>query len=64
MLGFIQTACTGFLGSYSLWMNTLLNQDLVGRTLDFSQSKLSYPLLGLEGGGVGECVEGMGGKRG
>ena len=51
--------CTGFLGSYSLWMYTLLSLDVVGRALDPPQSKMHYPLLGLEGGGVRECVEGM-----
>ena len=49
VLRFVYTACTGFLGSYSLWMYTLLNLDVVGRALDFPQGRVPYLLLGLKG---------------
>ena len=49
VLGFVSTICTGFLGSYSLWIYTLFNLDVVGRVLDFPQSRVPCPLLGLEG---------------
>ena len=32
--GFIPAVCTGFLKTYSLWMNTLLSLDIVGNALD------------------------------
>ena len=54
--GFIATACSGFLETYSLWMETLISLDVVRRALDLPQSKVPYPLLGLKGIGV----EGMG----
>ena len=50
-LEFVSTACTGFLGSYSLWMYTLLNLDIVGRALNFPQGRVPCPLLGCEGVG-------------
>ena len=49
-LGFVSTACTGFLGSYSIWMHTFLSLDGEGRALDFPQGRVPCPLLGLEGG--------------
>ncbi|CAO2629443.1 hypothetical protein LEMLEM_LOCUS20494, partial [Lemmus lemmus] len=30
-LGFVSTACSGLLGSYSLWMYTFLILDVIGR---------------------------------
>ena len=40
--GFIPTACTVFLGTYSLWMDILLSLDIVGRALDLPQSNVPY----------------------
>ena len=42
--GFIHTACTGRLRTYSLWMNALLSLDIVARALDLFQSKVPYTL--------------------
>ena len=63
-LGFISTACTGSIGSYSLWMYALLSLDVVGRALDFSQGRVPCPLLGLEGGEVEGYLEEMEGGEG
>ena len=46
--GFITTACSGFLETYSLWMDTLLNLDIVGR--DFGPSPKQCALLSLRCG--------------
>ena len=54
-LEFVSTACTDFLGFYSLWMYTLLNLDVVGRALDFPQGRVPYPLLRLDGVGKKIC---------
>ena len=54
-LGFVSNAVTGFLGSYSLWMYTLLNLVVVRRALDFPQGRVLCPLLGLEGLGRRVC---------
>ena len=48
-LGFVSPACTGFLGSYSLWIYALLNLDVVGRALDLPQGRVPCPPLGQEG---------------
>ena len=61
-LGFVSTAFIGFLGSYSLCMYTLLNLDVVGRSLNLPQGRVPCPFLGLEK--VGVCVEGVGGGEG
>ena len=42
--GFISTACTGFLGNYSLWMDTLFSIDIVERDLELPQSNVPYLL--------------------
>ena len=62
-LGFVSAACTGFLGSYSLWIYTLLSLDVVGRTLDLPQGKVPCLQLGLKVDGVAEYVEGMEGRE-
>ena len=49
-LGFVSTACTGFLGSYSVWMHTFLGLNGRGRVLDFQQGRVSCSCLGLEEG--------------
>ena len=61
-LRFLSVACTGFLGSCSPWMYTLLNLDVVGRTLDFPHGRVPCPLLRLEGVGGG-YVDGVGGEE-
>ena len=61
--GFIPTACTGFWGTHSLWMDTLRSLDIVGRALDLSQSNVPYALSGVDVGGVGEVCGGSG-RRG
>ena len=63
-LGFVST---GFWGSYSLWMCTLLNLDIVGVRLGLSTGKNAFPSLNIEedrvrvcggsGQGVGEWEE-------
>ena len=40
--GFIPTACTGFFGTYSLWMDTFLSLDIVGRALNLAQSNVPF----------------------
>ena len=40
----VPTVSTGFFGTYSLWMDTFLSLDIVGRALDLPQSNVSYPL--------------------
>ena len=40
--GFIPTACTSIFGTYSLWMDTLLSLDIVGRALDLTQGNVPY----------------------
>ena len=42
--GFIFTVFTGFGGTYSLWTDTLVSLDIVGRALNLSQSNVPYPL--------------------
>ena len=61
---FIPNACTGFLETYSLWMDTLLSLDIVGRGLDLPQSNVLYFLWGVDGGEVGEYVKGIRGEEG
>ena len=51
--GFIPTACTAFLGNYSLWMDTLLSLDIVGRPLDLPQSNVPHCLWWVDAGWVG-----------
>ena len=48
--GFIPTACTGFLDSYSLWIDVLLGLDIVGRVLNLPQG--SVPCLSEDRMGV------------
>ena len=61
--GFIPTACTGFLGTYSLWMNTLISLEIVGMTFGLPQNNVPYPLRVLERDGVEESG-GSGRRRG
>ena len=65
-LGFVSTACTGFLGSYSIWMHTFLSLDVGGRALDFPQGRVPCPLLDRTGckRGFGEEQEGSERKGG
>ena len=37
-------------GTCSLWMDTLLKLDIVGKSLVLPQSNVSYPLRGMDGG--------------
>ena len=52
-LGFIPTACTGFLRIYSLFMDNLLSLAIVERGFDLPQSNVPYPLRRVDAGGVG-----------
>ena len=61
VLRFVSTACTGFLGSYSIWMRTFLGLDGEGRALDFPQVWVFGPLSVLEGEN-GWVSRGAGGK--
>ena len=64
-LGSDSTACTGFLGAWSVWMHTYLDLDRGGRALDFPQGSAPWLLLELETNGIRKVGGEVGnGRRG
>ena len=61
--GFIPTACTGFVGTYSLWMDTLPTLDIVSSALDFPQSNVPFSFCGVDEGWGGKLGRGNGRRR-